>query len=36
MRAMNSTCEENARTGVRPVNVLYVIVDLTVGGAEDH
>jgi len=36
MQAMNSTCEENARMGVQPVNVLYVIVDLTVGGAEDH
>jgi glycosyltransferase involved in cell wall biosynthesis len=28
--------EEDPGTGARPVGVLYLIVDLTVGGAEDH
>lgn len=28
--------EEDRGTGARPVRVLYLIVDLTVGGAEDH
>lgn len=28
--------EEDPGTGARPVRVLYLIVDLTVGGAEDH